>query len=807
MIDLKKCDAVWRLSENKSHFVVGNKCHIGGGEVIPWEHKISLETGKDRTHFERPLNPKQHIKFKQHFVETINSNQRRFFSDFLENLIDKKFNGKTVYPIQTEESEKYPTGLMFLKENGDPLFSIHNNKIQTGFYLIKGEKKNFFCLGLREGQLLEGITRGNIFVFGDYETMKKCVLNYAHKNPEQVYYVLGKNPSAEDLATGKSPSEFRSSQTDDFGTALNILVKFPPFMGFGEKESPKTFADYYAMFPLKCEENLNDDPDDFPCLRVLGHEGRAIWLWSKHLRVPLDFFQSSKFSELELVASPKYWKDKFKTSNPGKIVESLYNIARGKVYESHKVRSAGIYKENKNLIINTGAKIIGDPDPEENFLYLKTGSFPEPDLKTDIDRISFALLHTKILSNMGFRDINDGLSLFAWAVLSIFAKALPMRFTLAASGDQSAGKNFTKDQILLPLQERFKYIIKEFHPGCTYASFKEDLRSGVSVLYFEEEEGKTYDEGIQKIIRSSTYKEAEISQMRRTGGSLSTPVSFMRYTSFNEYPSLYSEADKARTYEINYSLTKLHKETKKLELTDGLIGSNLPRLGFQCYKKLYRYWPDFIKYYEGAKTHPQLFGWMIGNHKKAMYSQLYAFFKTLGLISKDEMDKYINFLKNMGEDENRIKINDNIVLDILDIPWKDWDHFKSKDIMTLLMDIEVPEDLIAVSDKYKYWKRWMEHLYYKKSIHLKEIKEELFIVLPCKDTNIIKGLMVKGYSDVKSKSYDIYINSEYGTKKVYRMSKKAMRGVAIPLKDTMPVSYFRKILDYHFRYGIDTIYK
>lgn len=818
-MNIDKCDGVWRLSDNGDYFRIGNKCLVETGKIILWEHSVSLKDGKENIKFEgEEISPKKYKLFKENFQKTLENDTDRFFNDFLEKLPfhsggpGRMFGERLAYPLTSDEADKGKiAGIMLCNKEEDPLFSVYNKKYERGYYLLedfsKGASTVFLCNGIREGELVSGLTEAKVFVFSDREMMRKTALFFSHKNPERIYYALGKNPGEQDLQSGLAPAEFFKEQRASFSSALNVVVKFPPFTGF-EDGCPKTFHDFFRIAPLRCEEALNVKTDDFPALRVLGHEGRAIWLWSRFLKNPLDFFANSKFPEFELVAPSSYWKEKFKTTKPDKILEQLYGLARGKVFQSHKVRMAGIYKEGKNLIINTGKEVIGNPSEKEGFLYLKGRSFPAPQESAEINMTAFNILYENIFKNMGFRDVNDGLSLFAWGILAIFAKVLPMRFSLASMGDSSAGKNFTKDYILMDLQEKFKDLVRECPPGCTYASFKQDLRDGATILYFEEEEGKTYDKEIIKVIRSSSYKETEIRQMRRTGGSLKTSVSFMRYTSFNYFPDIFTIADGNRTYEINYSLEKAGLQSDQESLLKGLMVVKMPELGYQCYNKLYIYWKDFLKYIDEAKNSPQYFGFMIKNHKRMIFSQLYAFYKVLGALPKENFDKYMSFLRVIGMEENTIRENDDIVSSIVSLYWLDSEGFKKKSIKGLLLEFCPPSDFFGEQKEWIQWKRWAYHLLSSYAFKIRNEELGLCLVFPSHSWDIIKGLtQQKGIPNNQAKSYSIVINSQYGTKKVSKIAGKPRQTVSIPLKDFLPGKIFEKFEKHHEEPGIKSIYQ
>ena len=601
-------------------------------------------------------------------------------------------------------------------------------------------------------------------------------------------YLLGRNPSKAELSN-ITPVDFRLKQISNVHEFLNVLVIFPPFTS-DDSPSCKGIYEWFLQDAIKCDKALNKEAVKFPNFQVLGREGKVVWVWSKFTEKPQEVKPRDTISELSLIASPDYFKEKFGTKNEKKIVEIIFNMAREKKYESHKMRMAGVYSEKYGeIILNTGKEVIGNPYKEKGFTYLSGGKMPAP-IEKDINTMDFLVLKDGVFDNLPMHEKQDGLSIFAWSILSVFARALPSRFTLALIGDRGSGKNYTRDNIILMLQKKFKHITKECTPGDTWAGFKDDLRDGVSVFYFEEAEGKTYDEQIIKNIRTSTYKEAEIKQMRGASGNIvKTTINFMSYFSYNFKPSLNSLADISRSCVVNYSNSAI-KPKNKQEVAKALLMVDLPELGHQCFSYIFYHWKDFLKNYEDARKDFNIFGLCSDNHKISYFSQLYSFYKTTGILSREGLDNYVKYLKEDDQKDTATGYNEGVLNAICNVGfYRDNEVFKRQTIRGLLEDIVFPDE-----GGYIPYKRQINHFAnsYKIKIFYNQMIGDYLVSIPKNNKYIATELKRVGWSQEEAKSYDIVITSEYGIEKQIRIGSQKIWSTCFPIEKVVSKTVFEK---------------
>ena len=533
-----------------------------------------------------------------------------------------------------------------------------------------------------------------------------------------------------------------------------------------------------------------------------------IYVWSNYLKEPMAIRESIKFPSLLTVAPEKYYLEKFGTRNSNKIIKTFFNLSRGKAYENEKFKRAGLFKDKGNLIINTGQKVLGDIKNLEN-TYLKIGDFPEP-IKDKLDPTVFIFLKEKILNNLGYKNQQEGLTIFAWSILSLFSHALPARFSLNLCGDNSAGKTFTINKIISALQSKFSYVCKNINPGTTYAALKETLRRGKYILHFSEAEGDTYDENIKKIIRASTYSETTIEQKNGPGQSLITPIFFTSSSTYNLPPSKVDPADRARSYEINYSIKKNERFKKDIETIQSLLKIKMDELGFKVFSFLYYNWVDFIKIVNDESYNPTSFGFMINNHKKIVSAELYAFYFLTGLISKKSLDNYKDFLISKEEIENDSDdYNKSYVDSIGRILLLDKNGWKKKTIRAVFDEISWEHEGDA---QYIDFVNWIKHTYMDYKIRLfiprTEKERNLWVALPVRSNFITSQLKKEGFSNSESRGYSGILESQYKLKTILRYGSHGTRRViCFPLSELISRSSMRKWESYKELSDIKDFYK
>ena len=798
---LEDVKPVWRLEEGS--FTIGNTILPSkqGAEPLIWKKTFNLKTGKVKTQHSSPLQNFDRAvihKYTKQVDVTLEYGRDTFFKDFFKklepetktnsflkdknlsykNLDVKMYEGFHVFRLGTCDNPDENAGFFFIDDKGKSFSITGGNDNAVLAYSQEDSNKVYFALDIEDGLTAYSlIQNGSVFVCLDPDNQKDIINRYAKKNFENTIIILEKNPSEKDLEGGKSPIDILDAQQKKYNE-LNIFIKNPPF---GGSQSFFSYHQFFQISPEACLKNINKGATHFPKIKILGHTGGSVYVWSTHLDKPKELTEHTKYASLLLVAPDEYFLEKFKTRQPKIITNKLFELARGKLYESHKIKYCGVFPNHKKkLVINTGTKLIGEPDPNCN--YIKVGKFPEPPKdRVDIDPKDFHKLYGTVFKNICNRNQMEGLSIFGWAILSLFAKALPTRYSLHLYGDSSAGKNFTQDEIIRPLHHHFKNVTRVYAPTCSFAAFKDDLREeGAYVFYLEETEGRNYDEKILQIIRSSTYQENFVKQMKGRGGQLKTPVSFMSMSTYNFEQEGYGQPDANRTYEVNYSLKTLD-QAKKMETLSTLANINLEKLGKDCFFKMYQCWADFIRYYEKARLDPELFGLVPIGHKRNVFSQLWAMYKLTGLVSNETLKEYVIFLNDKERLEGNMDYNKTYIDSLLRIPYYDNEHFKRRDLRSLLTD---PYSPISEQSDFSKWAVWLRHLKtnYRTKVHRKK-DGQLVLYMPLRSHMIVKGMCHQGYPLAEAKSYRSIIEREYGERRTVRFDGEPRNCIGIPLHE------------------------
>ena len=802
--DAKLCDKVWR--HNNDHFVIGN--FLGkSNNFLGWNYFVSLPDLKTEILYSGSLDDIDYYDLKENIKATKKHRQASFFQDFFNSLKKESKN----------ELKFYKEARVGLCSDDDGTYGLlFNDKIlhcedETAYFKINGNDKQFFITTkLDDALLAHRATKGTTYLI-DESRVEESLSIFSIKKKQHNLFLLCTNPTLKDLKK-IDPEDYKKAKINSVKKFLNVFCLFPP--GKAGSKSPETFTDFFKKDPAECDKFFNKKRDKYPELQVLGKAGKSIYLFSRFTNRPFELKARDTQSELSLVAPLAYFKDKFGSTTAKKIIEVLFDQSRDKNYKSEKICPAGIYAENNNLIVNTGESIIGKVDFNLGNEYIKSGYFPTPK-KVESNNKKFYFLYEKILKNLPTSDSEiDGLVIVAWSILAIFAKALPSRFTLCLIGDRGSGKNHTRDYLILQLQKRFMSIVKKYSPGDTWASFKDDLREGKAVCMFEEAEGRSYDEQILKNIRTSTYEAVELKQMSVSGGRLKTPVNFISLFLYNFKPSMNSLADISRSYIVNYSNLLLTSEKKK-EQAIGFLQSDLPQLGEELFNMVYHKWADFLYYTDEAKKDPHLFGLLSDNHKISYFSQIYAFYKTTGVISKDLLDKLIVFLKKQDESDSIQEFNQSLLVSLSRIPFFDNEHFKKTTIGGLFQcmpynirewDYSKCEGALEI----RRLKKWLEILAYNYNVKItknKKTEVKIYLGFPKNNNYLIDSLIrFCGWNKDEARSYSQILHSAYQNQRQVRIGKRRVFSVLAPIDELMNEKRFKAWLDFDDKFGIESLY-
>lgn len=769
-----KTNSSWIFKDGT--FKISNYITTGDLAVFKWSYSFNIITGKEKLSCsadEKSLDRFSFISYKKNIIATKKIGFDDFIKKFYRELefkssslffhnkkisagscFPKFYKNVTILPL-TDDFKGEVKGLALINEDTEKVstFSVDEN---LGIYIKGSDEGVYFCLGLEDGFNCENLTKRNTAIFLKKEDLFYSADNYATQNFNNVVTVLGSNPTERDILGGTPPIEFLDKFRGRF-KALNLFVKFPPFMNDKEAKTSINFYDYFLVNPDDCEKILLQDVENVN-FRILGFDSKSVVVFSKYLTKPKEISQTDKMSNLLLVAPKEFYKNKFNSTKEKNIISNLFDLSRGKVYHPERIRGAGLFKDGKNLIINTGKKIIGSKNLDPKYTYLQTGNFPDPK-KCTINALEFFKLKTEVLDSISFNNNQEGYSIIAWSILSLFATVLPARFSLHLYGDSSSGKSFTRDEIIIGLQKKFMYVIRKFVPGYTYAAFKDDLRFGASVLHFDEAEGSNYDENIIKITRASTYEKTELKQMKgASGGTTITPINFMSSSSYNFAPHGETSADKNRVYGINYSTSRVILE-KRNNTLKALLSLDLPKLGYDLFSSLYYNWKTFIDNSKNNQNDPKYFGLFLNGHKRVILSQIVSFYQTLEILDKETLEKYVEFLKDKEKQESHLDFNSSYVDAIGRIELKGADGFRNKTIRTLLTEVE---DLYN-TENFQPWAKWVRHFYQQYQIKVFKAKKTniLYIALPQSGTFIPYQLIKMGIDRSQANSYVSILKSKF----------------------------------------------
>ena len=823
----------WKVDGDK--FRVSNGFALKGDlDVLKWDYYFDFATGKQRLTKNKKDEELSRTDYKV-LHKQIEETKRHKISEFLEEFLMDQELAKTddewffknkidieggdvyqrgqllIFPLRSDFGGKVK-GLYFLNRATSSGYSFSFDNLGV-FLEGKVPSLNYYCYNLKDGYNAINLTRANTAIFFNEFDLLNHLKVKAVRDISDSFIVLGVSPSADELLKEKNtnPDDYYRMVRLSFNFALNVIVKFPP--AYTKGKVAESFYEFYKKNPEKCDKILNEK-DDNPNLTILGADEDSVWVWSKKVDRPKCIKANTKFSELLLLAPKKFWIDKYGTTQDKKITEYIFASASGKIFVGQNIRQAGLYKDGDSLVINTGKQVIGEPS--NKYFYIKNGHYPEPKKKPAVDTAQFFTLMNMVFPNTSMNEKNEGYSIIAWSILSLFAQALPTRFSLHLYGDSSGGKNFTKDNIILPLQNKFRWVVKELIPGHSLGAFKYNLRSGISVLHFDETQDDNYDPKIQAIIRASSQGHNVVEQMKRGGHGVEiTPTNFMSSSSFNYEPRNYEMADRNRVYGINYGLSR-YDVSKRKETLMSLASLDLAEMGHDMFSVIYSNWNTFMKNYQD-NTYGK-FGEIVNGHKRNIYSQLLAFYQTLGIVPEEDLKTYKTFLKAKGSDDSGTRDFNKMMVDRIGmIPIKDNDNFKSRILKSVLSGVSFMKkfeydgckiDFIK-EPSHKEFVKWVRHAYYGYSIKIFKDKKNQFWVSVLKDDPFIKKqLNLLGFPVHQASSYGSILKSEFNKETRVRYVGGQLRSATcIPLY----IYLTEEVMDYWKKYdqhhGVEKIYR
>ena len=695
------------------------------------------------------LNRKKLSSFKNNLANFI------FISEIKKFSHKEKFNNGSVYVYEKSKDRDFiisPEGLL-IKINDSKIKDFFCFKEYSDFcFSSKRLNKNsiFFKEDIFLKSFIEKEYHSNFLIFIDYPTQK--VVEKEKTNPMK--FIRDKRI---------------------FFINLNCLIHLPPktqsWFEFISSEDIENVRDYFRF------------PDFWEKIFIYGYSGKSVSVSSTAMNSIMDIGPKCPFSQLLLLAGEKYYSEKFGTLNEKKIVNSIFNFSRGKEFDESLIKKSGVHKNDNEdgIYLVSSGRVFGEKGVNHKIFNDRALNYAPDQSKQSIDMGDFNSLVNDVFPFFGWSSYLEGYSVIAFSILSLFARALTSRFAMFFGGDSFSGKSYLRRGFMKRLQSNFSCMISDVYPGTTFGAFKDTLRDGKILFYFEESEGNTYDEKVIETARSSTYEKTQIEQIRKTGGRLSTPVEFMYCSFFNKTPTGIDQADLNRIYYINFSSKDL-KMKETIEMQKTLQEIDIESMGGSLFNSIFY---NFQKYKENLQLCLlEDFHQIENQHLRIIISQIIAFYKTVDILGDREILSYKKFLS-----DKVIKEPDTFSSDLLSyllrIRVRDEGNFRQYSISYILSSLRLDRmENLFFQEKIKLLKS-----NYRISLIKKRGDSDVCLFFPIRDNFIIKNLIQEGCHPSTAQSYSNILISFGGKIAVKSYGNIRTRGVEISMKHIVPEMY------------------
>ena len=721
---LLKFDDTWQRWGKSGNFRFrgAQTVHKGGvvsfGTFMDWRNPNDTIVLRAWEYDQRPLTATDLKALKPKFKKKEEVSKEQFFKERLDSFKDASYTnpylqkkrvapykglkensvGHLCVPVHDLETGKV-VGIQAIKKDGGKKNFVAS-KMKGIFPVGEDTKRVYLCEGLADALTVHEITgKKAICCFGQHN-LKSVAKLLANQNELTQYIICGDNLSLDELSKLdlKDHGEYHRYYASIFRDCSNIITLFPQGIDNENKTLCKDFNDLFLVSESACEQQLNNVAD-IPSFKFLGSLGGKIYVYSSYSKTTHEITENSS-KRLYLLAPKAYWKMKFPGLSDKKIIDELFDNSGNKLFDPSKVRKAGMYrnKSDNKIIINTGEKIIGKPDKE--YTYIFEGMFPDPKTLPDFDpKRYWQRLKDEAFPEIAFESEFDIYTLVAFTILSSAAKVLAFRCSLHFVSESSTGKSYLVDNLVEPLLSKIPILFKKISPSTTPPIVKE-MFSEKSLISFEERKDRMetrkgkVEEDISAIIRDMSASPAIIQKKNsRTIGDYSTSEAACNVMFSSNAETNDLKADKERT--IYLTLIKEKQIQKEFHKVNHFFNrENISHMGFEMIGSFLKNFDEFEENYVKFITNPQILNYSknkgISHHKMRIYGQIFSLLETLNLLSKDELNKMLEYTKEKEALEIEAPDYEHIVKTILEA--KIWWQKDNDSIRNIITDYITNED-------------------------------------------------------------------------------------------------------------------
>lgn len=681
--------------------------------------------------------------------------------------------GELCIPMHNINDLNSIIGIQKINDKGKKL-NYPNSKLGV-FFIGEPTRRVFVSEGISDAVVIHHLTGcQTICCFGIYN-MEKVVNQLAKKN-DKIQYVVCADRISQDQIEKKDLNNhlfYEKQYLYKFKDNMNILVLFPSEEILTGENPIKDFNDLYLKDPRRCEYLLKE-VGNVPYIKLLGCKNNSIYIYSSINKVIHILKESSK-SSIYLIADDKYWFRKYMTYKEKEIVNKLFKSSAKIVYDESKIRCAGVFQDNGNIVINTGERIIGNPS--DSYIYLLSGSFPEIKDVKEFDRQFWVELENNLFPHIAFENRWEIYILFAFMALSSISRIIPFRFSLDLEGESSTGKTYIIENIIEPFFSKLGTTMQIVSSMDTKPVIREIMEASSLVVFEEAEAGSDNKESVfsmfSDIIRQISTKPAVIKRKASSSNNdwKTNEIGCNVLKAYNVgEQSILADINRTIVLRLRHSSEKSSNFLQAMHL---LSKDKLSEMGFSMCGTLINRWEDFMsiykelslnnKYKEEVKT---------PYHKFKIYMQILSVLKFLEMISIEEEQDFINYIKQETLLSNPESEDEQILEYIFSANiWIDSHNYNVKNF---ILSYSREED--------SFIQKLMDKFESQSGISL-GLHEGIPVIRFKNNSSFLQEVLFKKNKRYAYKYNSVLANIGYRIRYKLKTMRSVVRGVGIPLSD------------------------
>jgi len=262
--------------------------------------------------------------------------------------------------------------------------------------------------------------------------------------------IMNRIPGARILDVGERPEGWDIADAEAAGMDLSAFIESCPNFDVTSAPAP--------------------DEETAQFFRCLGYDAEKYWFLREGKRSPQAIvFGSWTTSKLQELAPLAWWGMRGLCGDQGAIKLSVaqdYVIGIQDQVGRHdpdRLRGAGVWRDENDIIVNDGRRIIQRDGTVQSYQDFKTKSFY---LSSDAifgnvsgDASSDQAGHDlfELFQAQGWARPSHALAAFGWSLIAPFGGVLAWRPHIWVSGRKGTGKSYTLDNLIVPLVGPFGY--------------------------------------------------------------------------------------------------------------------------------------------------------------------------------------------------------------------------------------------------------------------------------------------------------------------------------------------------------------